>query len=88
MLDRHDHLEQRCPRLGSLITFQYCRKHGGEGGLCWKLLDCWWEHFDVRAYVSETYGEDTAEKLAADKPKPKIASLIELIAAARQRTGE
>lgn len=88
MSHSHDHLERHCPLLGGLITFHYCREHGNDGLPCWKLLDCWWELFDVLSYVNETYGEDTARNLIAAKPKPKIQSLIDLIAAAKERTAE
>ncbi len=86
MEQNHDHLERRCPRLGGLIPFGYCRKHGGDGLPCGKLLDCWWEYFDIQAYVDDVYPEEVIDKIFAAKPKPKITSLIDLIEAARKRT--
>ncbi len=82
----HDHRERRCPRLGSPVSFAYCRRHAdGEGGLCWKALDCWWEDFDVAAYFRARLSPAAWERLAAARPPSKPASLVALIAAARQR---
>lgn len=88
MKSPRDNLERRCPRLGGPVTFYYCRTTGEESLPCWKLLDCWWEQFDVLAYVSAAYPPDTVEKLIRARPKPKVTSLIELIAAAKKRSGQ
>jgi len=81
-----DHLEQRCPRLGGPVTFHYCRLHGGEQLPCWKIFDCWWEIFDIVAYLKQNLSDEAFEKLGDSKPKPKVASLVELISEAKRRT--
>lgn len=88
MTESRDHLEQRCPRLGGPVTFNYCRVHGGEGFPCWKILDCWWETFDVVAFMKEHLTAEQFERLRNTQPKPKITSLIELINQAKKRTGQ
>jgi hypothetical protein len=88
MENSQDSLERRCPRLGGDVTFGYCRTTSDGGQPCWKLLDCWWEHFDVLAYVRSEYSEAAVKKLMAARPKPKITSLMELIEAAKKRTGQ
>lgn len=81
--ESRDHLERRCPRLGGSVTFQYCMNYGDEELPCFKIFDCWWEYFDVVAYVQEKLSEDQFNRLANSKPKPKVTSLIDLIQQAK-----
>jgi hypothetical protein len=68
------------------VTFAYCRKPGSDTP-CNKILDCWWEAFDVAAFMAEHYGEEAVAATLAP-PKPKMLSLIELIEQAkRSRSG-
>ncbi len=80
-----EHYEQRCPRLGSPVTFNYCFKGGDNGQPCWKTADCWWEYFDVMAYLKENLPEEAVNRLSDAKPKPKIVNLVELIEQAKRR---
>jgi hypothetical protein len=79
--ENNDHLERRCPRLGGPVFFGYCRRDAGEGTPCWKILDCWWEYFDVTACLSEA--ELNAVKTST--LKPKVSSILELIARAQHQ---
>ncbi|MDM8551167.1 hypothetical protein QUF72_13870 [Desulfobacterales bacterium HSG2] len=79
-----NHLERRCPRLGGPVSFQYCETCGDEELPCFKIFDCWWEYFDVTAYLQEKLAEDQFNKLVHSKPKPKVASLVDLIKQARK----
>jgi len=82
---KYDLLQRRCPRLGGPITFQYCRETG-EGGLpCWKVVDCWWEYFDVLSVLKENLPAEKFNRILTASPKPKITSLIELAQAAKKR---
>lgn len=87
MDESKDHLERRCPRLGGPVTFEYCRQCGDERLPCWKVFDCWWEYFDITAYLSSNLSEDTFNKLVNTKPMPKINTLVELIERAKNRGG-
>ncbi len=87
MSDFPDDLERRCPRLGGMVRFAYCRK-ATDGGVCSKILDCWWERFDVAALMREVLSEEDFARLAAGhRPPNKVASLIDLIRQARERSG-
>ncbi len=73
--------ERRCPRLGSAITFEYCLISGDNDDPCWKVLDCWWELFDVEAYLRGHLAADQFAALmarAAAPPRNKVLSIIEL----------
>jgi hypothetical protein len=85
MDESRDHLEKRCPRLGGPVTFNYCRLHGGDEPICWKILDCWWEIFDVATFLKEQLSPEEFSHLGNAQSKPKVASLIELIDQAKKR---
>ena len=82
---------RRCPRLGGNVLFTYCfygydEKKDGTSA-CFKIFDCWWETFDVDAWIRNALTEEEYENLrnkAADMPQPKVLSLLELIEKARE----
>ncbi|MBI9082101.1 MAG: hypothetical protein JEZ11_00805 [Desulfobacterales bacterium] len=78
-------LERRCPRLGGPVAFGYCRKCGDDGKPCFKILDCWWERFDVAAVMTAQMGTAGVEELRRSRPQPKVTSLLDLIAQAKER---
>ncbi len=80
-----DSLEQRCPRLGGPVTFKYCRQGGEDDKPCFKIMDCWWESFDVKTYLEDILSESDFKALMNAKPADKITSLIDLIEQAKQR---
>lgn len=81
-----ENLERRCPRLGSAISLKYCLISGEDDGICWKILDCWWETFDVEAFLKHNLSAAEFEHLMsrAEKPPNKIGSLIEIIERAKK----
>ena len=86
MDESKDRLERRCPRLGGPVSFKYCRVDAGENDLpCFKIMDCWWEFFDVAAFLKTNMSEEAFERLVAAKPKPKVQSLLDLIEQAKKR---
>ena len=85
MIEKHDDRQRRCPRLGNPITFKYCRTCEADRQPCFKIMDCWWETFDIAAYVEANYSDEICRKLADARPKPKVNQLLELIEAAKRR---
>ncbi|MDA8403548.1 MAG: hypothetical protein M0Z56_05025 [Desulfobacteraceae bacterium] len=87
---RIDNLERHCPRLGGEISFRYCAMSGEDDGFCWKILDCWWEAFDVENYLKANMPEAAFQALmaTADKPKNKIASILQVVEQAKKKKGE
>jgi hypothetical protein len=83
MLTQHDALSRRCPMLGNEVPFSYCRQPGQEIP-CRKIFDCWWETFDIKAFIASTYSEDVQTAIL-QPPKPKVLSLIEIIEQASRR---
>ncbi|SHL25954.1 hypothetical protein SAMN02745216_04912 [Desulfatibacillum alkenivorans DSM 16219] len=73
---------RRCPRLGNPIAFPYCMKCGENNGVCFKILDCWWEVFDVASYLKDALSPEDFQKLAAAQetgPQSKMASLLKVV---------
>ena len=84
-----ERLERRCPRLGGEVAFAYCRYCGEGRTPCFKVLDCWWERFDVVAHMKACLTEAAFGALAARRPPPdKVTSLVDLIQKARERTAK
>jgi N utilization substance protein B len=76
-------LERRCPRLGGPVPFSYCKSAGEDGLPCFKSLDCWWEYFDIQAYLENHLSEQDLQKFLNTRVQPKVASLLELIEKAK-----
>ncbi len=79
-----DLLNRRCPRLGGPVSFRYCRENAEDGTPCWKIMECWWETFDVLTYLKRHLSSENFNTLMGKKPKPKIESLVELIQKAQK----
>jgi N utilization substance protein B len=83
--DDKDSLERRCPRLGGPVPFKYCRTTGEGNMPCFKIMDCWWETFDIRTYLENTLSEAAFKSILEAHPPDKIASILDLIEQAKQR---
>ncbi len=78
----HDEKERRCPRLGHNVMFGYCRTQGNQS-LCLSVLDCWWERFDVEAFLREHQSQDLDHVISTPR-RPKVLTLVELIEQAKK----
>ncbi len=81
-IDEHDAERIYCRKLGHHLTFHYCRSTAGDT-LCEKILDCWFERFDLEAYLKAHYSREELDRLGKP-PEPKMTSLISLIEKARR----
>ena len=77
----------RCPRLGHMINFAYCRIEN-RGLPCFKTLDCWFEHFGVEDHLRQELNPEEWEKIFCRTPKNKMISLIGLIEQAKRQNKE
>lgn len=69
--------------LGHEVPFSYCRKPGGEQ-FCRHIVNCWFEQFDIQAYLAEHFTEEQI-RAASRPPAPKVESLLSLIERAQKR---
>ena len=81
-----DDLEMRCPRLGGPVNFGYCRLCGENARPCFKILDCWWQRFDVVGHLKSRLTQAEFEALGRKRPPEKITSLLDLIERAQKNT--
>ena len=88
MTDQTDKMNRRCPRLGGPVSFDYCRHYAAAKEPCWKILDCWWETFDVVSLLTRELGEEAVNRIANTQPPSKTASLVTLIQQAQKRCAE
>lgn len=81
-IDIHDERRIRCRMLGHEVDFVYCRQTTGASP-CRKILDCWFETFDVEDFMGQHYSPEQIRRLL-EPPKPKITSIVELIQQAQK----
>ena len=74
----------RCPRLGHQISFSYCQSEN-MGMPCFKILDCWFEYFDVNEYLKKKLNPEKYQEIINRPTKTKAQSLIELIEQTKNR---
>jgi hypothetical protein len=72
-----------CRILGHHLRFSYCRSCR-EGLPCFKILDCWFEKFDVRTFIEENFSSEEIGQFLSP-PKPKVQTLMTLIRQAQER---
>jgi hypothetical protein len=80
-----DRYERRCPRLGGPVSFRYCLGADEKGKACHKIIDCWWEYFDVMSFLKTHLPEKAFKALTKSRPMNKVTSLVDLIEKARER---
>ena len=83
-IDKHDKLKIRCRMLGHEVTFSYCRQPGGQLP-CRKILDCWFETFDVEKFLRQHYSPEDIQSILTPS-KPKLTSIVDLIEQARKNS--
>ena len=86
ILPPSDDCQIRCPRLGHQISFSYCRSEN-QGLPCFKTLDCWHSTFNVEAFLRTELSSEAFENTFNRTGKPKLLSLVELIAQAKKIHG-
>jgi hypothetical protein len=80
--------ERRCPRLGgTVISFSYCMISGNDDLPCLKILDCWWEEFDVQTYLEEQMTAPAYQRFIStvQRQQNKIGSIVEIANMARRQ---
>jgi len=83
-INDHDERSIRCPRLGHLVSFHYCRTQEGSS-ICPRILDCWWEVFDVRSFLAEHLPPEQLKWLESGAGADRVGSLLRLIQEAKKR---
>jgi hypothetical protein len=83
-MEKYDHLEIRCPRLGGEVSFAYCKQEGGDLP-CPRIIVCWQAHIPVEAFLRKTLTQEEWDLCFNRLPKDRMTTLIEIIEAAKKR---
>jgi hypothetical protein len=74
----------RCPRLGGEVLFSYCERESGDLP-CRLIVRCWESVFPVEETLRETLPPEAWERFRSQMPKDRMATLLDLVEAAKQR---
>lgn len=85
MKNAANQLIRRCPRLGGPVDFFYCKTCEPQRHPCGKIIDCWWETFDVQRYLEENLAPEIMERLTMREPEPKLSQLLKIAARSMKR---
>ena len=83
-MEKYDHLEIRCPRLGGEVSFAYCRKESGNLP-CPRTITCWHIYFPVEEHLRSNLSPEEWTICFDKPPKDKMSSLLEIVEAAKKR---
>jgi len=81
-IERYDHRQLRCPRLGHEVAFAYCRQEGITRP-CPRIVRCWEGFLPVENFLREALGEEQWHEFCSQVPPDKMTSLLDLIAKAK-----
>ena len=81
-MDRYDERSRYCRMLGHEVHFSYCRAPGSDV-FCRMIASCWGDRIDIQSYLTQFFTAEQQRRAFAT-PKPKVASLLELVDKARQ----
>lgn len=77
----HDEEMIRCPRVGGMINFRYCRLENSRLPCRW-IVNCWRDRMDIEGFLKEHYTPEQLAQVFAP-PKSRIQRLVELVEQAR-----
>jgi len=83
-MEKYDHLEIRCPRLGGEITFAYCRRER-DNLPCPRIITCWEMYFPVEKYLRSKLSREEWNRCFNQAPRDKVISLVELVETTKKR---
>lgn len=83
MLETLDHVEIYCPHLGTVVTFNYCRRV--QSALpCRNLPGCWEGRIAIADFLGENYTQKELESAFGGLPKTRMERIFETIRHTRE----
>ncbi len=77
MKEQYDEKQGYCRMLGHTLSFRYCRvMHTGLP--CHNILNCWFERFDIEAFVGENYSTEELLDIFTP-PRKKMETIVEVV---------
>jgi hypothetical protein len=79
--------QTHCPRLGGQVPFRYCLTPGHPEP-CFRILDCWWQTFDVAGYLGKHLTPAAFDKLLEAKAQPnRLHSILQILDSLKREGG-
>ena len=76
-MKRYDYMMNRCPKLGSEVTFGYCRIE--QGNLpCTRIISCW-PVLPVERWMQETFSPEMLKSFLEQPAKSRIDTIFETL---------
>jgi hypothetical protein len=82
LIEQHDDIMIRCPRVGGDVNFMFCRSENNMLP-CRFIVGCWQMQIDINKFLEDHYSNEELDRIFAP-PKPKIQSLVGLIEKAKE----
>lgn len=86
-ISRYRSMVIRCPRLGGEVPFSFCEKEAGDLP-CRLITTCWAPYFPIEEYLRETLTPEALDILSSQRPKDRIATILDIAAAVRKRQSD
>jgi hypothetical protein len=75
MLEQYDSLEIYCPQMGTLMTFNYCRR--AQSGLpCRNTVNCWEARLPIGSFLKECFAEESLQTAFGGLPKSRLERIF------------
>ena len=80
-IDKHDHKEIRCPRLGGDVIFKFCRTC--DPPFCHRIIVCWAQTLDIGTFLASNYTPAEIRQGLERKAGDKLGQILTLADKAR-----
>jgi hypothetical protein len=78
MIDEHDLLEIYCPQMGTMLTFNYCRRVQSDLP-CRNFINCWESRMEVGSFLKEHFPQEALQEAFGGLPKGRMERIFACI---------
>ncbi|MBI5583874.1 MAG: hypothetical protein HY892_08620 [Deltaproteobacteria bacterium] len=86
MIDQYDSLEIYCPQMGTMMTFNYCRRV--QSGLpCRNAVNCWETRMPIGSFLKESFTEEALAAAFGGLPKTRLERIFACVEESKKDQG-
>ena len=78
MIDQHDLLEIYCPQMGTMMTFNYCRRVQSDLP-CRNFINCWETRLEVGSFLNEHFPREVLQEAFGGLPQSRMDRIFACI---------
>ena len=78
MIDQHDLLEIYCSQMGSMMTFNYCRRVQSDLP-CRNFINCWETRIAVGSFLNEHFPREALQEAFGGLPPSRMERILSCI---------